>query len=774
MEIKKQILLSALLLSFLFFMSVISYAQKNRPTLKAKDLTEFSFEDLLRVEIKSASLTGLEKIKTPGFVTTINKEDIQATPYRNLLDLLEVYVPSGTFVNHWLGPRIGIRGVMSDQNYSYLLLVDGENMNLQVENGPIFEIQNKDLSDIEKIEITSGPGSVIHGPGAIGGVISITTKNAKTADKAHIGLNHDFTYRYSTLNGHYTIQKKDFSAYLFGSLSRSKGIENPEFYYIDRAYGYGYGYMSETWGNTGKGTPAPNFYADFDNRPEIKAQLNIDFLREFRFTARYTNFSFNKQSQQGVSEEGPVFSGIYGQQFMSVLKNDHEFSGKTQLASSISYQSQSHGDIALHQAENKPFNDITQRRSSYSENKISARSILSLQPSDKIKLALGAEYNYWYYRPEWGKKQNTFIMDFPSPINFAVLDTTSGFYAQYNSNGIVTYIDETIAANQISSFFELNYQPIENTTILVSGRLDKHNLAKLAFSPRLSIIQQFNRNNYLKLIAQESVRLPGLRELYAIDYTSGSSPAPERLKSIELIYSRIQSQDFTMNTSLFYQTVDQIAWIDDRSSALAGTFELAGFEADVSYQIKHLNIALSYSYINQLNWKPEYELNSYLSNIGIDSLDIPLENAGANRINNMPQHQVKFITSYSVNKSLFIHFDGRFAAKQGQMDMLDLFKAIHDEYGLDQTKNEMNAIYDDVRSKGYGKPSFTSNFSVRYTLPIEKVNVAVSAYAMNLISINHIRYVYQFWEEGDNRQYPRQVGFVNEPRTFGLKLQVKL
>jgi hypothetical protein len=140
----------------------------------------------------------------------------------------------------------------------------------------------------------------------------------------------------------------------------------------------------------------------------------------------------------------------------------------------------------------------------------------------------------------------------------------------------------------------------------------------------------------------------------------------------------------------------------------------------------------------------------------------------------MPQHQVKFITSYSVNKSLFIHFDGRFAAKQGQMDMLDLFKAIHDEYGLDQTKNEMNAIYDDVRSKGYGKPSFTSNFSVRYTLPIEKVNVAVSAYAMNLISINHIRYVYQFWEEGDNRQYPRQVGFVNEPRTFGLKLQVKL
>jgi len=38
------------------------------------------------------------------------------------------------------------------------------------------------------------------------------------------------------------------------------------------------------------------------------------------------------------------------------------------------------------------------------------------------------------------------------------------------------------------------------------------------------------------------------------------------------------------------------------------------------------------------------------------------------------------------------------------------------------------------------------------------------------ISVNHIRYVYQYWEEGNNRQYPRQVGFVEEPRTFGLRL----
>lgn len=774
MKIKTQTILSIIILGLFLFVSIISNAQGKTDTPTAKDLTELSFEDLLYIEIKTASLTGLEKIKTPGSITTITKEEIQATPYRNLLDLLEVYVPSGTFVNHWLGPRIGIRGVIGDQNNSYLLLVDGENMNLQTENGPIFEIQNRDLSDIEKIEIANGPGSVIHGPGAIGGVISVTTKKAKTADKAHIGLTRDFTYRFLTLNGNYSVKKKDFSAYLFGSISKSKGIENPEFYYIDRAHGYGYGYMSETWGNKGKGTPAPNFYADFDNRPEIKAHLNIDFLKEFNFSARYTNFGFNKQSQQSVSAEGPAFSGIYGQQFMSVVKNNHEFSKNIQLASSISYQSQSHGDIALYQAANKPYNDITQRRTSFSENKINARSLLSYQASNKIKLALGAEYNFWYYKPEWGKAKNTFIMDFPSPIKFAVLETTSGFYTQYNPNGIVTYINKAIDAKQISGFFEINYHAFEKTTLLVSGRFDKHNLAKLAFSPRLALIQELNKNNYLKLVAQQSVRLPNFRELYSINYASGSIPSPEKLGGIELIYTRIQSENFTLNASAFYQSIDQIAWIQNDRSGLIGTFKSAGIEADISYKINKLNLALSYSYIHQLSWEPEFELNYYLSRIGIDSLNRPLVGAGENRFNNLPIHQVKFISSYSINKALLVHFDGRFAAKQEQMDMLNMFKAVHDQYGLDHTKNEMEAIYNDVTGKGYGKPSFTSNISICYRLPIKKVDLSITAYAMNILSINHVRYVYQFWENDNNKQYPRQVGFINEPRTFGLKLDAKL
>ena len=770
--IKKKILL-IFLAGFLSCITPSILFAQITDTLTAKDLTMLSFEELLRVEVKSATLTGVEMIKTPGSIITITKEEISSTPYRNLLDLIEVYVPNATFVNHWLGPRIGIRGVMSDQNYSYLLLVDGENMNLQVENGPIFEIQNKDLADVEKIEITRGPGSVIHGPGAIGGIISITTKKNSLPDKVQIGVSHNFTYRYSTLNGSYSIKKKDFSAYLFGSISKSEGIVDSKFYYIDRAHGYGYGYMSETWGNHNLGTPAPNFYTDFQDRPEVKVQMEIEFLKEFTFIARYTNFSFIKQQQKTGSLEGPAFPGLYGQQFTSSLKNNHKFSDKLELASSMGFQSQSHGDIALYQGRNKPFNDITQRRTSFSENKINLRSVLSYTPNKKLKLALGSEYNYWYYKPEWGKANTSFVLDFSSPIKFAILDTSSDFYTQYNPYGIVTHIKKTIKANQISGFFEVNYQPIENTTLLVSGRWDKHNLADLAFSPRVAIIQQLDKNNFLKLIAQQSVRLLGFRELYAFDYAMGNASAPEKLQGLELIFTRIQSHNFTINATAFFQSIDQIAWIEDDKSGLIGTFKTAGLEADISYKTKKANLILSYSFISQLDWKPEIEFAAYLSRIGLDSLDIPLMDAGNNRINNFPQHQVKLATSYSINKSLFLHFNARYSTGYGQLDMLNMFKAVHDEYGMEHTKNEIADIYEDVKDKGYGKPSFTSNMSVKYKLPFKKAELSISAWIMNLIAFNNIRYVHQYWEEGNNRQYPRQVGFVKEPLSIGLKLEMK-
>ncbi len=767
-------LIKYIFISSLLFLTIITKGQELKDTIKAKDLVNLSFEDLMNVQIHTGTLIDIERSKIPSSLTIITREDIENTPARNILDLLEVYVPGATFTNHWLGPRIGMRGIMGDQNNSFLLIVDGVNMNTQYQNGVNFEIENRDLSDIEKIEIIRGPGSVTYGPGAIGGVISITTKSANNADIFNVGVEHNSTYRYSLINTSFSVKKKNFSAYMFGSIGTSDGIDNPEFYYIDRAHGYGYGYMSTEFGDKGKGTATPNFYADFKNKPQVKAQLNIDFLDEFKFSARYTSYSNIKQQQQTLSLEGPASPGSYGQQFASFLRNNHKFTDKVCLKSNIGFQSQSMGDIQLYQGENKPFDDITQRNNSFSENKINLRSVLNYKPFDRLKIALGAEYSYWYYGSEWGMGDNSFVMNFAPPVNFVVKDSNSGFYSQYNQNGIVTLIEEPIVANQISAFYEINYQPIKNTTILFSGRIDKHNMAEVAFSPRIAVIQELNKNNFLKLIGQQSTRLPNFRELYALNYLSEPSPSPEKLRSIELISSSVLWQNFSLNFSAFYQSLNQIGWTDNEMSEVVGELNSAGVEAEISYKIKNFNIALNYSFIKQLNWIPKDNFNAYLSNIGIDSIDVQIIDAGTNRFNNSPQHQIKLITSYKVRKSFYIHFNARYSSKYGQADMLNMFKSIHDNYGSVATQNEMTDIYNDLLDKGYSKPSFTSNISLSNNFKISNVNFVLSTYIMNLVSVNNIRYVYQYWEGGDNRQYPRQVGFINEPFVVGISLKAKL
>lgn len=276
------------------------------------------------------------------------------------------------------------------------------------------------------------------------------------------------------------------------------------------------------------------------------------------------------------------------------------------------------------------------------------------------------------------------------------------------------------------------------------------------------------------MIAQQSVRLPNFREIYAINFSKEPYPAPEKLTGIELIYSSIFLDHFSLNLSTFYQSINQIGWTDNNKSEVVGKFNTAGFEADLSYKLKNFNMALSYTFIKQLEWVPEYDFNAHISNIGIDSLDIPLIDAGNNRINNFPQHQLKLVTSYKIKKSIYIHFNARFASKYGQVEMLEMFKTAHDNYGNIETQQEMSNIYDDLLDKGYSKPSFTSNLSASYSFKLGQVNMVLSAWIMNLYAINHIRYVYQYWEEGNNRQYPRQVGFITEPRTFGISLKAKL
>ncbi len=114
----------------------------------APDLFEMSLEELMNVEISTASLTETTKRKTPMTMTIITRQQILQSGARSLLELLEIYVPNFQWVFTGTKPRhMGLRGIIGKDD-KYLLLVNGRVMNEKTDFGVYSERDLPMLRDI--------------------------------------------------------------------------------------------------------------------------------------------------------------------------------------------------------------------------------------------------------------------------------------------------------------------------------------------------------------------------------------------------------------------------------------------------------------------------------------------------------------------------------------------------------------------------------------------------------------------------------------------------
>ena len=138
---------------------------------------------------------------------------------------------------------LGMRGIISDRNLKFLVLVNGRNMNDPVHGGAYTEITNWDLNDIERVEVINGPGSVTYGPGAIAGVINITTKTAREAQRPEGVLK--YTSAYDSYLGalSYGLQRENFDLFAYFSMVGTEGQQDPRTYNMEGTLANGYGYI---------------------------------------------------------------------------------------------------------------------------------------------------------------------------------------------------------------------------------------------------------------------------------------------------------------------------------------------------------------------------------------------------------------------------------------------------------------------------------------------------------------------------------------------------
>lgn len=148
-------------------------------TVAQNRLVDLSLEELGNVTITSTAKREQRLADAPASLFVITADDIRRAGVTRLPDALrlapnlhvaEVYGGGGY--------AISARGFNSSSANKLLVLIDGRSVYTPLFAGVFWDVQDVVLEDIERIEVSSGPGSTLWGVNAVNGVINIITRSA--------------------------------------------------------------------------------------------------------------------------------------------------------------------------------------------------------------------------------------------------------------------------------------------------------------------------------------------------------------------------------------------------------------------------------------------------------------------------------------------------------------------------------------------------------------------------------------------------------------------
>ena len=144
------------------------------------NLSQLSIEDLLNIEITSASRKEQRASDVAAAVFVITHDDIHRSGMTTIPDLLR-QVPGVQVAqinsNKWAVSVRGFNGLYANK---LLVLIDGRSVYNRIFSGVFWDAEDLMLDDVERIEVIRGPSAALWGANAVNGVINIITKT--TAD----------------------------------------------------------------------------------------------------------------------------------------------------------------------------------------------------------------------------------------------------------------------------------------------------------------------------------------------------------------------------------------------------------------------------------------------------------------------------------------------------------------------------------------------------------------------------------------------------------------
>lgn len=476
-------------------------------------LSQVSNSDSLNVHLENIVVTAQyipQSEKNALYkVKTINKTSINNRSANNLREILQQELNIDLSQNSVFGTSVEIQGV-SKENIK--VLVDGVPVIGRL-NG-IIDLNQIDLSNIEKIEVIEGPVSVFYGTDAMGGVINLITKQ-------------------------YQDQKFEGSVSAFYESINAKGING------NIGYKFGDNNVKLNGGIYG-----------FDGLSTNDAERNLNWENRNQY---YGGLTFNKKIKKINLR---YKADLSNEKLISIGKKDRRGKIKDidyftrRINNSIELKSNSIKNSFY--KINLSYLDYQRYHNTYNVDPKTFEKILSKTDFKENSLT---KFNYGGFNGQYG------IKDKAHNISYAF-----GTDMYFESTEGLRILDEKQSINNIAVFSSVNFNLFNALDIQPAARYTWNSAYGDVISPAINTKLKINKHNQVRISYARGFRAPSLKELY-LDFRISAGPntfiisGNQELKveqshsvNINYIYDNTFEElgFISIETSMFYNNIDNL------------------------------------------------------------------------------------------------------------------------------------------------------------------------------------------------------------------------
>jgi len=575
-------------LNFVFALVLLSgvnnsiNAQTTADTLSIDDYYSMSIEELMNIDVVSASKVKQKQSDAPNIITVVPQNKINQYGWLSINDIL--YSQPGFQPSYDYERRtVGFRGMSEGWNNNhYLMLVDGIPFNDNL-YGTAYTWEITPLIFTNSMEIIRGAGGALYGTSAMNGVITLNTSNAENFDdfgiaRFRVETNNSQVYDFAVGNegdnfglvlafNHYETAGNEYNSYdasgredAFGNLIKYKTFDQRSSSYLfAKVYGKGkleglsFQYHEQQWDfKTGHGwlftiPDEPENMKEYRRIFALKYATHKDKIFNWEAAAKYQKHGVDWDMRYQYDGQGDNF---FPHGLNEYLRTDGEdiwarLQGEFNLKNHIIIAGVE-GDIFL-------YNGDEAHNANYDMN------TWLINPDT---------FNVTYSLDPWFE----YVDDKPVK-NIAV-------YAQYMSPKFFDKLQITLSGRYDQMFFEYDSDLENNTEALKNKNFSM-------FTPRIATVYNLNEDITVKAIFGKAFRTPAPTEMFGSNtYTLASNIEqlePEESTNFDLGFDWKVNDNINFRLNGFWVNFENIIAYSIANYNLSTNIfsqETAGFETE--------------------------------------------------------------------------------------------------------------------------------------------------------------------------------------------------